>query len=178
MKTLNYEQARNYVEDGDIIFVRKGTSIWSKLTQLVTKSDTYHCGIAFWVRDPVYKSRLFIVEAHQGGRRIVSLSSYAQHPMDVIGSPISWEQYCDDLLDNTGLIPYSIVEYVWIGLLEKFRIRRKVDDFGEVCSKMVAKYLVRGGISLAETDISPGNLRSVLQREGYEIKFVIDDTVN
>jgi hypothetical protein len=179
MNIVTYEQARNLIQDGDLVFVKKGKSIWSKLTQLVTKSDVYHCGIAFWVRDPVYKSRLFIVEAFRGGRRIVSLSSYAKHPIDIIGSPISWEKNCDEVLDNTGLVPYSIPEYVWIGLRELLRIKRDDadDDYGEVCSKMVAKYLVRGGVML-ETDISPGKLEEKLLQMQFDFRFrITNDTV-
>lgn len=173
MKNLSYENARNYIEDGDIVFVRKGTTLYSRLTQFATDSDTYHVGIAFWVRDPVYKSRLFIVEASQGGRRIVSLSSYAKHPMDIIGAPISWEQNCDDILDNTGLVPYSLREAIWIGLLEMFNLRRTADDLGEVCSKMVAKYLVKGGVPLPATDVSPARLKALLQSLNYEVKLSV-----
>lgn len=61
MKVIDYAQSRNFISDGDIVFVRNGESVWSKLTQAVTHSDVYHCGIAFWVRDPRYPSRLFLV---------------------------------------------------------------------------------------------------------------------
>ena len=172
MKDINYEQARNVISDGDIVFVRDGESVWSKLTQKVTSSDVYHCGIAFWVRDPLYKSRLFMVEAHRGGRRIVSLSSYAKHPMYIFNAPASWEKHCDPILDNTGVIPYSYIEYVWIGLLELFRIRRNQDDFGEVCSKMVANYCKEAGLEL-ETDISPGRLKNILLELGCTLKCSI-----
>ena len=179
MKNLTYEQARNYIEDGDVLFMRKGNSFWSKLIRLVTGSDVYHCGIAFWVRDPVYKSRLFVVEAHAGGRRIVSLSTYANQPMDVLASTVPWEQYCDDLLSNTGRVPYSLLEFLWIGAIELFGIRRHTDDLGEVCSKMVALHFQRAGLDL-ETDVSPGRLREILLNLNFQHKFSIiaDDTVN
>lgn len=177
MKAINYEQARNLIADGDVVFVKNGKTIWSKLTQEVTDSNIYHCGLAFWVRDPRYKSRLFIVEAAKGGRRIVSLSNYSSHELDVIKLPVDWEMHCDPVLENTGAIPYSYIEYIWIGLLELFRIRRKEDDLGEVCSKMVAKYCKEGGMTL-ETDISPAKLKSVLMQLGCELKCTVAPTAS
>ena len=169
MKVITYEQARNVISDGDIIFVNNGKSIWSKLTQLVTSSETFHCGIAFWIRDSRYKSRLMIVEANAKGRRIVSLSSYSAHDLDILGSTVDWEMHCDPVLDNTGAIPYSFIEYVWIGLREVFGIVRRKDDFGEVCSKMVAEYCKAAGYDLV-TDVSPGKLKTELLRLGFDYK--------
>lgn len=176
MKVITYEQARNVISDGDIVFVNNGTSIWSKLTQLVTGSETYHCGIAFWIRDARYKSRLMIVEANPSGRRIVSLSSYQAHDLEVLSSPVDWEMYCDPVLDNTGVIPYSIIEYVWIGLRELFNIYRRHDDFGEVCSKMIAEYCKAGGYNLV-TDISPGKLKTTLLALGFGYKCKVTKEV-
>lgn len=169
MKVITYEQARNVISDGDIVFVNNGKSIWSKLTQFVTSSETYHCGIAFWIRDSRYKSRLMIVEANAQGRRIVTLSSYRAHDLEILGSPVDWEMHCDDILDNTGVVPYSFVEYVWIGLRELFGINRRKDDFGEVCSKMIAEYCKRAGYSLV-TDVSPGKLKTELLALGFAHK--------
>lgn len=174
MKAIDYAQARTEICDGDLIFVRGGKSFWSRVIQKATGSDVFHCGIAFWVRDPRYPSRLFILEAHQGGRRIISLSSYAQHSMVVIVSPTEWNLVCDVMLDKAGSVPYSLLEFMWIGALELFGIRRKVDDEGEVCSKMVALYCKQGGMEI-ETDISPAALKTFLIDAGNEIRCMISN---
>lgn len=173
MKVVNYEQARNEIHDGDLIFFKNGDSIWSHMTEALTKSPIYHCGIAFWIRDPLYKSRLMVVEANQGGRRIVSLSSYSKHEYDVLASPLDWVKYCDEVLDNTGAVPYSKIEFVAIGLLEAFGIRRRKDDKGEVCSKMIAEYCKSAGTELETTDISPAKLKSTLLELGFEQRCTV-----
>lgn len=178
MKVISYEQARNVISDGDLVFFKNGPTIWSKATKIGTGFSEYHCGIAFWVRDARYKSRLFIVEAHQGGRRIVSLSSYQKFEFDVIASPLDWEMHCDPVLDGCGVIPYSYVEYAWIGALELCGIKRRgEDDYGEVCSKMVANYCKAGGIDVGNTDISPGKLKQTLLERGCELKAIVSNKV-
>jgi hypothetical protein len=114
-----------------------------------------------------------IVEASQGGRRIVSLSSYAAHEMDVLASPLDWVKYCDAVLDNTGAVPYSKTEFIAIGMLEAFGIRRRKDDKGEVCSKMIAEYCKSAGLDMPTTDISPAKLKSTLLELGFEQRCTI-----
>ncbi len=152
-----YSDARNLIKNGDLVYIAKGTSIWSKITEFVTGSPYYHCGIAFWIRDEAFSPHLMMLESHQGGRRIVTLSSYAEHPMDVVAAPIDWNQYCTDFIENTGIIQYSIREYIAIGFLEKLGIRLHIGKKQEVCSKMVALYLAQAGIDI-EWNISPGKL--------------------
>lgn len=179
MHEVTYEESRNIISDGDFVFVCNGKTLWSRITQRATASDTHHCGIAFWIRDCRYKSRLMIVEAHPSGRRIVSLSSYQDKTFEVISSPVDWEMHCDPLLDNTGIIPYSFREYAWIGLTEVFNIQRKVDDPGEVCSKMVAEYCKSAGYDLGTTDISPGRLKKRLLElnAGFEHKCKVSQSI-
>jgi hypothetical protein len=129
------------------------------------------------MRDPLYKCRLFVVEANGGGRRIVSMSSYANHEMDVITSPVDWIRNCDPVLDLTGAIPYSNFEFIAIGLLEVFGIRRRKDDFGEVCSKMIAEYCKSAGIELPTTDISPAKLKTTLLELGFEERCTVVPSV-
>lgn len=175
---VSYEQARNVIQDGDLIFFKNGTTIWSDMTQALTKSPIFHCGIAFWIRDPLYKSRLMVVEANVGGRRIVSLSSYQKHGMEVIASPADWVRHCDPILDNTGAVAYSKAEFVAIGLLEKFGIRfGKNDPLGEVCSEMIAEYCKSAGIDLPTTDISPAKLHSTLLELGCEHRCTVIQNV-
>jgi hypothetical protein len=177
MKVVSYEQARNVIQDGDFIFFKNGNSIWSLLTEAVTDSPIYHCGIAFWIRDPLYKSRLMVVEASNGGRRIVSLSSYAKHEMDVVASHLDWVKYGEPVLDKTGAVPYSKFEFIAIGLLEKFGIRRRKDDEGEVCSKMIAEYCKSAGVELPTTDISPAKLKTTLLALGFEERCTVTASI-
>ncbi len=167
----SYLEARELIQNGDIVFIKNGTSIWSKLTQLVTRSRMYHTGIAFWVRDPAFNPHLFLLETHKGGRRIVTLSSYEKHAMEVIEAPLDWSTYCGDFIENTGLIDYSIEEYVAIGLWELFKVRVKTGKLSEVCSKLVALYLNQHPEIEIETNISPGRLYETLRGLGHRTRL-------
>ena len=149
-----YAECRSRIKTGDIIYFSGGTSIASRLTQMVTKSPYFHVGMAFWIRDPMYASRLMIVEAHSGGRRIVSLSSYVGYGMSVLSFDNKWAVMADTLLDNTGAIPYSYFNYVGIGLKELFGVKQfMLDEIrvlrGQVCSELVSEYLQGCGISVS-----------------------------
>lgn len=156
MKQGTYTEIRDTIVDGDLIFVARSPTILGRITEFVTRSPFYHVGIAFWMRDSSYESRLFMVEAHQGGRRIVSLSSYAGQPLHIVKSEVPFGTYSKDLLDRAGSVPYSYLDFVSIGLLEVFRLKLHRSG-GEVCSEMVVISLNKGGLYLP-TLISPGSL--------------------
>lgn len=168
----NYEHCRDFIRTGDVVFFKNGTTLASKLTQVSTRSPYFHVGIAFWINDPEYKPRLMIVEAHPGGRRIVSLSSYADHAMDIISFSGSWYSQCDAILDRTGAVPYGYENYVSIGLKELFGltgwIGNKVRNLrGQVCSELVAEYAIASGLRV-ERQVSPGLLFKQLRQLGFE----------
>lgn len=170
---LNYLNLRERIQDGDIVFVARSKGIAGKITELVTRSPFYHVGIAFWMRDSSYESRLFIVEAHQGGRRIISLSSYAAHPLTVVKSEVPFLSYSSDLIAQTGSVPYGYMDFLAIGLWEVLKIKAR-DFSGEVCSEMVALSLNMGGLYLPR-HISPGALftRLVSQMD-WKIRLTTD----
>jgi len=167
---LTYEEARGSIDTGDIVFVAHGSSLVSRLTELATRSSFFHVGIAVWLRDAAFESRLFIVEAHQGGRRIVSLSSYANYPLTIVSSEVPFSAYSDALMERVGSVPYGYLDYISIGLRELLHI--KVGDFkGEVCSEMVARHLNMGGLYLP-TLLSPAKLfRRLTVEMGWAVKL-------
>jgi hypothetical protein len=173
----SYKECRDKISTGDVVFFKNGTTLASKLTQFITRSPFYHVGIAFWVHDPQYEPRLLIVEAHTGGRRIVSLSSYVGKAMSVLEVDNKWMALCDDILDNTGAVPYGYSNYVQIGLKELFGLKpyisRKISAIrGEVCSELTAKYLRDSGLSVSGS-VSPGELYRELVSLNTKVKFEI-----
>ncbi len=164
-----YDAVRDQIQDGDIVFVGHGTSVFSRLTEFVTRSPFFHVAIAFWMRDAEYESRLMLVEAHQGGRRIVTASAYQVYPMKIVQSDVPFTAYSRDLLDRAGSVPYGYLDYVAIGMRELFGV--KMDNFkGEVCSEMVAASLNKGGHYLP-TLISPAKLYDRLVSDmGWQIR--------
>lgn len=152
----NYGAARDYIQDGDLLYIRDGTSPWSLLTQLITRSPHYHVGIAVWMTDGCARRRLMILEAQVGGRRLVTLSTYMHRGMDVVRPIFDFGSYSDEFIEFTGKIPYSIQDYIAIGMLELLRIR--LGNFrGEVCSELVSNYLSRStAFADIPTQLSPG----------------------
>lgn len=138
----NYLEVRDSIQDGDLLYIRDGTSIWSRLTQLITRSPHYHVGVAVWMTDGCARRRLMILEAHLGGRRLVTLSTYTPRGMDVIRPIFDFGTYSDEFIEFTGKVPYSLPDYLAVGMLELLRIR--LGNFrGEVCSELVSDYLAR-----------------------------------
>ncbi len=165
-----YAVSRDLIRTGDIVFIKNGHSIWSMITEFVTRSNVYHVGIAFWMREQDGDvSHLFLLESSKGGRRIVTLSSYEKHSMEVIEAPIDWRVYNGPFISKTGVIGYSIAKYVEIGLWELFKVKLKTGRMNEVCSKMVAEYINQDlelrGLPLLELNVSPGKLLDVLHED-------------
>ncbi len=169
METLTYAEARDRIEDGDIIFPRNSHNVGGKICQWFTNSPYFHVAIAFWIKDPRYNTKLCIVEEHMGGQRIVSLSAYSIYEMDIVKSPVPFSSYGEGLLDRTGYINYSYMDLIAIGLKEKFNYSWK-NFSGEVCSEMVARVLREQGIELPDL-ISPAKLFNDLTTKGFEHKF-------
>ena len=63
--TISYEKIRNYIKDGDVVFVANKSTIVAKVIQFFTRSRYSHVGFAFWI-EAAGRDRLMMVEA-QGG---------------------------------------------------------------------------------------------------------------
>ena len=176
---MKYEDIRNQIKDGDIIFVGMIKGDWMhKVVRFVTKSEYVHAGIAFWMKSENGTDRLFIVEAHGGGRRIVSLSSYSSRRILVVGNEmVPWSKIEPVALDKTGVVPYGYLDYIEVGLHELFGC--KIRDYrGEICSEAVAKIIKEAGYSdMRDVVVSPGQLlRDLVSATGFTIKCETDPT--
>lgn len=170
----SYDCIRDKIEDGDIIFLYRGSNFMSKMIQFVTRSAYSHCGIAFWITTATER-RLMMVEAQGGNhRRIVNAALYERYQMDVIKSPRPWIEMEHEIMKRIGRENYSIAEAALVGIrdftLKYFSIRLpgSIDLAGEICSEFVAK-----AVGLTKTVISPGELRMSLELIGCEVKFLV-----
>lgn len=172
VNTRPYAEVRDTIKTGDLVFVCGAKSLFSWLITAVTRSSYSHVGIACWLYDNETQSpMLFIVEAAPSGRRLVSMSHYGyKRPMAIVKSPIVWEAYRRDLMDNTGNIAYGYFDLFAIGLKELFGIKSKDFD-GEVCSEMVATVLNCNGFYIDEM-VSPGKLFDLLIARGCMLKAI------
>ncbi|WP_394780589.1 hypothetical protein [Undibacterium sp.] len=67
--TLNYDQARYQIDDGDLIAVCGRDSIVSTLTRFFTRSAYTHTGIAVWL-----DSGLWMMELNGGRNHAIPMS--------------------------------------------------------------------------------------------------------
>ena len=167
MEGLTYDQARNIIQDGDVVFFMSANSILHPIDLLITfatGSPFVHCNIAFWIEIGGQK-RLMAVEA-QGGtkRRIVNESFYDNKKMVVVSAPKDWNSISDAALEKVAKKSYGYLAAVYAGIrdlaVRALGIRLpNTSPPGEICSEFVAKL-----VGLEDADISPGDLYTELTK--------------
>ena len=173
IKSVSYEEARNQIQDGDIIFVRNKQTLSARVVRTFTRSLYSHVGFAFWV-EAAGKRRLMMVEAQGGARRrIVNMSYYRENELDIIAAQDDWNDIGSNALTKLGLVSYGWGEAAYVGLREtllkvlNIRIARR--DFpGEICSEYVARIL-----KMKEIHISPQLLWEQLLTVGYKERLYV-----
>lgn len=156
---MNYQEAREKFQDGDIVFFSNGRKNFvRRVITWFSNGPHYHVGIAFWATIDDQR-RLCLAEAQPGGYRIVNLAFYKDRDMTVLTCPVPWKRIADEVVSSAGVIGYGFSDLVLIGLHEKIGlpIPDKADGPGDVCSAVVAKMLRYGGLNIA-TMVSPQRL--------------------
>lgn len=168
---MNYDGARTLIQNGDLLSFmvgHKDRKLTHKLTELVTNSPYYHSGIAVWLSSAHGESRLFICEAKPTGRQIVPLSMYSNLRFDVTRCPVEFRAIERPMLEKVGSVPYSILDYVTVGLRMMFGISAKDDTGAEICSEMAQDLYYNAGLALPEEPLAPNELKEYLNATGYE----------
>lgn len=176
MSMINYaySECRDFIENGDILFFYKGKHIFSKITQMMTNGPFCHAGMAFKMIIPgSVESRVFVVEQHNGGQRLVTLSSCVDNYTGffLMSNPVHWDKFGPELVSRSGFIKYSYLDLVTISVRETFGVKLK-DHQGEVCSEMIAKVLINNGINLKTSMVSPNQLYRDMTALGYKSKYI------
>ena len=142
---MQYEQARQIIKDGDIVFIHGS---WKQPIQALIMFFTFsrfaHVCVAFWQDLGGEEKRLMCVES-QGlaKRRILSLSFYKNKKMTIVSAPKAWDLVKEKALSRIGQVKYGYFEAVWVGLRQFFQktlgVRLpRLDTAGEICSEFVA----------------------------------------
>lgn len=169
MSQYTYDEARQMIKSGDIIFVKgRPQDVVEKVIMKATRSKFSHVCVAFWVNECNSEfSRLLVVEA-QGNtsRRITNLSFYADRELVVVKSPKPWSEVRELALDKVSRANYGYIDALWVGTREwSQRVLRlnlpKLDFEGETCSEFVARLY-----DMNEVIVSPQKLYSNLIRSG------------
>jgi hypothetical protein len=169
-----YLECRDMIGDGDILFFYKGKNIFSKITETLTNGPFCHAGVAFNLHIPgTNEKRVFIVEQQNGGQRIITLSSCIDNYTGfyLMKNPVQWDLYGPELVSKSGFIKYSYLDLSTIWVREQFGIKLK-DYTGEVCSEMIAKILIKHGVQLKTSMVSPNQLYRDLTNLGIESTYI------
>jgi len=173
MEEVTYEKGRNYIQDGDIVFVKNKKTVIARAVQFFTRSAYSHVGIAFWAQ--IGKERRLMIVEDQGNtrRRIVNASFYYGCDLDVIEAPKSWSDVQCKALAKVGIAHYGYGEALYVGfretLLQYFGIRLPTRDMpGMICSEFVADIY-----GLKETHVSPHLLIKNLLAEKHKFRVKI-----
>ena len=171
---LTYSHNRSKIQSGDVVFLMNRGTRLHRLITYFTRSTHIHVGIAFWVNIQG-TNHLMISEANGGAqRRIVNLSHYQDHDMDILSTKHDWEQIGTIALSHLGQVRYGWLQAAYIGIGELFQHLFAVGLPqiilpGEICSEFVANVL-----GLERNYLSPASLYSYLVDElGYEIRVNI-----
>lgn len=167
-----YEDVRQVVRDGDIVFIHGS---WNRpiqaLIMFFTGSEFSHCAIAFWIDTPSGK-RLMCVEAQgMSRRRILTLSYYDDAAMTIIPAPKPWTQVRHIALEEIGKKQYGMFEAIYVGIQEFIhrhtgRHLPRLNMKGEICSEFIAKVY-----DLEDRDVSPQKLYEQLIKKASEEAF-------
>jgi len=79
---MNYDQARERIETGDLIAVRGKEGLLTPFTKFFTRSPYTHVGIAFWMNGGLWMS-----EINGGRNHAIPLSQLADSEFDVYERP-------------------------------------------------------------------------------------------
>lgn len=163
-----YASVRDVISNGDLLFF-KATKWNQKVITEVTGGKYSHCGLAVWLTDGI-TNRLSVVEATSGGRRIISLSHYADRPFTVLNVGLEYDKVAEYVMGNTGL-PYGMLDFASIGLKDfalRFGIKLKMPNTpGEVCSEFLAGVLQKAEYSITDTLISPSDLYNYCETAAF-----------
>lgn len=175
LTTIPYDQARDLIKDGDIVFMAKRSDPLSWAIDFFTDGTFSHVNIAFWI-DTCGVKRLVAVEAQgSSNRRIINLSNYQyfkKAEMHVVTPPKEWKDVASVALQQLGQAKYGYFEAIYVGLreflLNRLNIKLSEKDMkGEICSEFVARVY---GVS--DVLLSPNALYTELMKT-QQVRLVV-----
>jgi len=180
MLSVDYETGRSMIKSGDIVsfYTSHEETVLHRFTTepilWFTGSRIYHTGVAIWVRI-AGEDRLMLCEAVGVGRRIVNMSKFKDHKMEVHQRPDDVQQLRVEafMMDGIGQ-GYAFGTLITIGLKEWAGYDPKpTPNNKRVCSQVAAESWEYAGMQFDTTVISPGKLRNTLIAKGVPT-FVIN----
>jgi hypothetical protein len=177
---MKYSEARELVEDGDIVSVLKPKnkfSLFADVISIFTQSPIYHTCIVTWMYSCSGQRRLFAVEADSNKRRLIPLSIYEGQEMHVWAKPdnVKYDIFAEDLLARVGSADYGFTKAVKAGLSKYVVLPfSKQITSGEICSELAIKMWIKGGFNFTgETLITPAELEQKMIELNVKRRVII-----
>lgn len=141
---MNYDQAREFIKDGDVLAFKRRSGPLAILTRWVTQRPETHTGIAAWSG-----GRLLLVQANGGGVNVIPLSQEAEFAFDVYDPPAGLDRDAIVLAAWEAIgarLSYAIIDlfriwaFLWLG------IPLPADPgVNPICSLLTARILIAAG---------------------------------
>lgn len=143
---MNYAEAREQIQEGDLVAVRARRGLLPVATRLVTRSPYTHTAVAVWGGFDGVK-RLLVAESNAGGCSLSPLSHYQGVDFDVFPCPIPRADAERALWDLLGVrIPYGFADLARIAAHRLLGVPLPPADPDEmVCSALSATIYLNGG---------------------------------
>lgn len=118
--SLSYDEARDLIEDGDLIATRKTHSLFNWATKFFTREEYTHNGLAIWLDDGLWMS-----EINGGKNHLIPMSQLAGEDFDVCCPPegLDRREIRREILESLRVkIPYGKLAAFATGLVEFFNL--------------------------------------------------------
>jgi hypothetical protein len=117
---MNYQEALNNIETGDLIAVKGTEGFLTPFTRFFTRSDYTHVGIAYWMN-----GKLWMVEINGGKNHLIPMTQLADEKFDVFKCPIEDKARVEVAIELSlkDKIPYGYLALFVVGLINYLRIK-------------------------------------------------------
>jgi hypothetical protein len=151
---MKYAEARDLINDGDILLYGNDGTLISRVISWWTKSEFTHVGMAYRLGQ-----RIFVIEAYPGqGVRMEPLS--LRIPKKVKRMGFVWTDLADGIAMNDMMKPYS----KWEASLAGLGFRTKDSNGRYICTKYVAEICKALGFEF-ECDYTPAAFDAYLSKD-------------
>ncbi len=157
---MNYNDIRNTLKSGDLVFYSSHNGIGDKLIKWWSKSKYSHVGVVW-----VVAGRVFLLEASAfGGVRLVPLSK--RMPDLIVRMNLEWNAAAEQQAMEHMMDKYSFYDALLAGLHKKYK------SSNWICTEYAASIVEKCGYSFPKSAQLPEDFVQILRGEKKEFIFI------
>lgn len=121
---MNYNEARDKIQDGDCIAVKVRENLFHELIRFSNRSDITHTGVAVWI-----DGGLWMAETNGGNNHIVPMSQLENVDFDVYEPPVADRARIRTAITESlrYRIKYGFEDLVPIGIISFLKLKLKIN---------------------------------------------------